>query len=81
MDFERLLLSSEAPVLKPEAELRTLFEQAGVEDGRTVVAYCMIGMRASLTYFAARMLGYDVRFYDGSWHDWGSRDLPFRTGR
>jgi 3-mercaptopyruvate sulfurtransferase SseA len=26
------------------------------------------------------MLGYDMKFYDGSWHDWGARDLPYVTG-
>lgn len=78
--FERLLVSREQPVLRPESELRALMAEAGADGTRTVVAYCMIGVRASLTYFTARMLGHDVRFYDGSWHDWGTRDLPTVMG-
>ncbi len=81
MYYEKLLVPGDVPTLRPAVELRALFEEAGATDVRTVVAYCMIGMRASLTYFTARMLGYDVRFYDGSWHDWGTRDLPYVSGR
>lgn len=69
------------PSFLPIEEMRAKFEAAGAGEGQTVVTYCMIGARASLTYFVGRMLGYDMRFYDGSWHDWGSRDLPFVSGR
>jgi thiosulfate/3-mercaptopyruvate sulfurtransferase len=78
--FERLLVSNDRPMLRPEAELRAMFEEGGADGSRTVVTYCMVGARASLTYFTARMLGYDVRFYDGSWHDWGTLDLPVVLG-
>jgi thiosulfate/3-mercaptopyruvate sulfurtransferase len=47
------------------------------EPGRTRVTYCHIGQQATVPYFAARMLGYEVRLYDGSFQDWSARaDLP-----
>ena len=52
------------------------FDQANAEDGQTLVSYCMVGMRASVTYMVSRHLGYDAKFYDGSWHDWSMKDLP-----
>lgn len=78
--WEELVVSRADPRLKPEAELRALFERAGARDDRTVVAYCMIGMRASVAYLASRLLGYETRFYDGSWDDWSRRGLPAVTG-
>ena len=79
--WERLLVSREDPRFRPAAELRALFEEAGATPDRTVVAYCMIGMRASVTYFVSRLLGYETRFYDGSWDDWSRRGLPAVRGR
>ena len=64
----------------PRAELATRLEAAGARPGRPVVAYCMVGMRASVVYFASRLLGYDTRLYDGSIIDWGRRGLPVVKG-
>jgi len=80
MYWEELIESRAEPWLRDRAELERLFRANGAADGGTVVAYCMIGMRASFTYFVARMLGYDARFYDGSWHDWGAKELPYVSG-
>lgn len=56
--------------LRPVAELRALFEAAGVRPGDTVVGYCHIGQQATAVLFAARLLGHPVRLYDGSFQDW-----------
>jgi thiosulfate/3-mercaptopyruvate sulfurtransferase len=59
------------------AELAALFAKAGVKPGDTVVAYCHIGQQATGTLFAARLLGYPVKLYDGSFEDWSAHtDLP-----
>lgn len=65
----------------PDTALRAAFEKAGVTAAVPVVTYCMVGMRASVVYFAARHLGYDARMYDGSIVDWSRRMLPVKTGR
>lgn len=43
-----------------------------------VIAYCQIGMRASVDLCALHLLGDDkLRNYCGAWEEWGSRDnLP-----
>ena len=47
---------------------------------RPVLAYCHLGMQATVVYFASRLAGVDARLYDGSFEDWSSRtELPVST--
>lgn len=63
-------------LLKSAAELKAMFDQAGVKSGDNVVAYCHIGQQATAVVFAARTLGINVKLYDGSFEDWSKRDGP-----
>jgi thiosulfate/3-mercaptopyruvate sulfurtransferase len=66
---------------KPAAELRKMYEDAGVTQDREVITYCQGGYRAAHAYLALRLLGYPrVRNYVGSWKEWGDREeLPIQT--
>lgn len=58
---------------KSAAELRDLYEAAGVTADQTVIAYCASGVRSAVTYFALRQLGYDdVAVFTGSWLEWSA---------
>lgn len=71
------LTSMEMPVMKPAAEVRRMYTQAGAAPGRTVVAYCGSGVQATHTYFTLKYLGYDVKLYDGSFSEWSkAQDAP-----
>lgn len=66
---------------KPAAELKQMYEEAGVTPNREVITYCQGGYRAAHSYLALRLLGYPkVRNYVGSWKEWGDRvDLPIEV--
>lgn len=55
---------------KSREALEQLFATAGVSRSKTTVTYCHIGQQATVPYVVARMLGFDVRLYDGSFEEW-----------
>ena len=65
-------------VFKPADELKQIFEARGILPTHDVIAYCQVGMRASVDLFALHLIGYDrLRNYYGAWEEWGNRDdLP-----
>jgi len=75
------LAGRENPVLRSEAELRRLFEQAGAQPGRRLVCYCVAGVQAAYVYFLARYLGYQAALYDGSLAEWNrTAGTPLSAG-
>ena len=71
--YYRELLNADE-TFRPPDELRALFSSRGADPDRDLVVYCRLSHRATLVWFAARLLlEYPrVRSYDGSWTEWGS---------
>jgi thiosulfate/3-mercaptopyruvate sulfurtransferase len=64
-------------------EIRDLYADEGIDGEGTTVAYCRIGERSSVAWFALHeLLGYeDAINYDGSWTEWGNLvGAPVETG-
>jgi thiosulfate/3-mercaptopyruvate sulfurtransferase len=59
---------------KSADELEELYQSQGIDNDESVIAYCRIGERSSIAWFALHeLLGYDdVENYDGSWTEWGN---------
>ena len=74
--WQTLVESADNPRLRDEAQLRQIFQEAGVDPDDTIVAYCRTGGQASFLYTVARHLGYDVKLYDGSFIDWSRTEYP-----
>jgi len=64
-------------LFKSKEALGALFEDHMLHKDSTIITYCGTGILASNLYFTARLLGYKVRFYDGSFQEWGKDEsLP-----
>ncbi|WP_226482358.1 sulfurtransferase [Natrinema amylolyticum] len=64
-------------------ELEELYAEEDIDGDETTVAYCRIGERSSVAWFALHeLLGYeDTVNYDGSWTEWGNLvNAPIETG-
>lgn len=64
---------AEDGTFKPVEELRRIYAEKGIDGSRPIITYCRIGERSSHTWFALnKLLGYEVRNYDGSWTEYGN---------
>lgn len=58
---------------KSPDELKAVYGAVGIDGSKPVITYCRIGERSSHTWFAlTKILGYDVKNYDGSWTEYGN---------
>lgn len=58
---------------KSAEELKKIYAAVGIDGSKPIITYCRIGERSSHTWFALKkILGYDVRNYDGSWTEYGN---------
>jgi len=66
--------ANEDGTFKTDDELRELYADEGLDNGKDTIAYCRIGERSSHTWFVLReLLGHaNVKNYDGSWTEYGS---------
>ena len=69
-----------ANMFKSNEQLQAYFTPVVPDKNKEVVAYCFIGQTASVVYMAGRILGYNMKLYDGSLQEWSRIDsLPMET--
>jgi thiosulfate/3-mercaptopyruvate sulfurtransferase len=64
---------AEDGTFKSSEELKKVYAAVGIDGKKPIITYCRIGERSSHTWFAlSKILGYNVRNYDGSWTEYGN---------
>lgn len=79
LQWEQLFRDPNSLLFRDRDELANLYS-ARAQAGDTVVTYCYVGYRASMTYLVARSLGYPAKLYDGSYEDWSRRKMALVSG-
>jgi thiosulfate/3-mercaptopyruvate sulfurtransferase len=75
--------ANEDGTFRSDEELTKLYTEAGLDEGKSTIAYCRIGERSSHTWVVLHeLLGHaDVKNYDGSWTEYGSLiGVPIELG-
>uniref|UniRef100_A0A0B6Y8F9 Rhodanese domain-containing protein n=1 Tax=Arion vulgaris TaxID=1028688 RepID=A0A0B6Y8F9_9EUPU len=71
------LMNLEQRTMKPVQELQQIFQDAGVDLTKDVVATCGSGVTACLLALAGHLCNNDdIAVYDGSWTEWFTRAPP-----
>lgn len=78
-----ITLTSKKPpfTFKTKSELKEIFESAPVHRDNVIITYCHIGQQASLVYLVGKMLGYNMKLYDGSFQEWSPDENCPVTGK
>lgn len=79
LQWQQLFANADSGIFLDPRAIAKLYADRSV-GGDTLITYCLVGYRASMTYFGARLLGLPVRLYDGSYQDWSRRALPVKKG-
>lgn len=63
--------------LRIREDLAEVLPKLGLTKNKTIITHCHSHHRSGFTYLVGKMLGFNIRAYDGSWSEWGnSKDTP-----
>ena len=77
VNVDWLLLQDPSRQYRLAEGLGETLETLGISADKRVITHCQTHHRSALAYMVGRLLGLDIRAYDGSWSEWGNHpDTP-----
>ena len=58
--------------LRPLPEIERQLNELGINKDKKIITHCQTHHRSGLTYLVGKVLGYNIKAYDGSWSEWGN---------
>jgi len=58
--------------LKPLATIQAMLTDKNLTTDKTIVTHCQSHHRSGLTYLVGKIMGLNIKAYDGSWSEWGN---------
>ena len=81
LDWLELINRQDNLRLYPADILSKKLNAAGIQGDKPIITHCQTHHRSGLTYLVGKLLGYDIKAYDGSWAEWGNDpDTPIESG-
>lgn len=53
-------------------DIEQVLNSIGINGDKPIITHCQTHHRSGLTYLIGKILGFDIRAYDGSWAEWGN---------
>ena len=72
LDWVHMMDSKNNLKIRDLDEIRAQLAQVGITKQVKVITHCQTHHRSGLTYFVGKLLGINIRAYDGSWSEWGN---------
>ena len=81
VNLDWMALKDPTRALRLKENLTELLAVHGVTGEQPIITHCQTHHRSGLSYMIGRLLGWQIRAYQGSWSEWGNReDTPIETG-
>jgi thiosulfate/3-mercaptopyruvate sulfurtransferase len=58
--------------LKPLAIIEAMLDDKKLTADKNIVTHCQSHHRSGLTYLVGKIIGLNIKAYDGSWSEWGN---------
>ena len=72
IDWLELMDRSNALRLKPLETITEMLDKKHLTANKNIVTHCQTHHRSGLTYLVGKILGLNIKAYDGSWSEWGN---------